>query len=516
MPSERRLHPASILFGVGAQVRSFAIPVVLVLIAGSAGWGTWQIWALPFVIPYIIVTITRYISFRYRYEVNELVIRSGLIFRNERHIPYSRIQNLDAVQNVFHRLLGVVEVRVETGGGQEPEAKMSVLPVADLEEMRQRVFAGRQGEPEQAEVAAAPAPGRTLLHLSPRELLLCGFIENRGFVLVAAAFGLVWEAGLMEGFIEGLFGEQLGEVGRQLGERKSGRGLTRLVLAALLGRGGFPLGRILVTLAAFVGLLIVIRLVSMLWALVRLHGFTIRRDGEDLRSEFGLLTRVAATIPLRRIQTLTIREGPLHRLFRRAAVRAETAGGHGGEGDGESGKKQREWLAPILPREALPGFLHEVLPELDWAAVKWNPAHPRAFRRELKQWIVAAAGLSLPFVVMLKWWDLALLAALLAWGALCARFQVANLGWAVTEGTVLFRSGWVWRQVSVARFAKIQAVTLHESPFDRRAAMARVRVDTAGAGATAHRVDIPYLARDTARELLALLSLQAGRTAFRW
>jgi hypothetical protein len=52
-------------------------------------------------------------------------------------------------------------------------------------------------------------------------------------------------------------------------------------------------------------------------------------------------------------------------------------------------------------------------------------------------------------------------------------------------------------------------VVIHESPFDRRHAMARVRVDTAGAGDLAHRVDIPYPARD-------LCDLLALRTAFRW
>ncbi len=51
------------------------------------------------------------------------MIRSGLIFRNERHVPFSRIQNVDAIQNVFHRLFGVAEVRVETGGGKEEEAR---------------------------------------------------------------------------------------------------------------------------------------------------------------------------------------------------------------------------------------------------------------------------------------------------------------------------------------------------------------------------------------------------------
>jgi membrane protein YdbS with pleckstrin-like domain len=78
------------------------------------------------------------------------------------------------------------------------------------------------------------------------------------------------------------------------------------------------------------------------------------------------------------------------------------------------------------------------------------------------------------------------------------------------------RSGWLWRQVTIARLNKIQAVALRESPFDRRAAMARVRVDTAGAGDFSHRVDIPYLDRDVARRLADRLAAQAASSAFRW
>ena len=84
-------------------------------------------------------------------------------------------------------------------------------------------------------------------------------------------------------------------------------------------------------------------------------------------------------------------------------------------------------------------------------------------------------------------------------------------------GAVLFRSGWLWRRTSVVRFGKIQAVALHESPFDRRAAMARVRVDTAGAGEASHGVDIPYLARDTAPDPRPAGSRARPRgTSFRW
>jgi membrane protein YdbS with pleckstrin-like domain len=81
---------------------------------------------------------------------------------------------------------------------------------------------------------------------------------------------------------------------------------------------------------------------------------------------------------------------------------------------------------------------------------------------------------------------------------------------------VLLRSGWIWRQETLARANKIQSVSLLASPFDRRAAMARVRVDTAGAGVTSHRVDIPYLDRTVAADLAARLAGQAASTAFRW
>lgn len=508
MPSERRLHPLSFLFGLAAGVRRFALPGILVLIAGRAGW-QWQVWAIPFVVPYALYALGRTLTLRYRFEPNEMVIRTGVLFRNERHVPYARIQNLEGVQGVLHRWLRVIEVRVDTGAGEEPETKLSVLPLADFEEMRRRVFAGRPGPAAAAEAAdaalPAPEPEGTLLQLTPPELMLAGLVQNRGSVAVAALFGLLWEIGLLDGWMDSLFGQ-----------RKFGRGLVREPLRAVFAGGGLPWGRIALTGAALVAFLLLVRVISLAWTFLHLHGFRLTRDGEDLRTEYGLLTRVVATIPLRRIQALTILESPLHRLFGRAVVKVETAGGGGGEGGDESGRKRREGLAPLLRRDRLPDFVAAVLPGMALAAVEWHAAPPRAFRRKAKSSVLLSAALSLPFAAWLQGWYLALLAPLLVWAVLAARLYVDHLGWAVTDGAVLFRTGWLWRQVSVVPFAKIQAVAIHESPFDRRAAMARIRVDTAGAGPASHRVDVPYLPRDTAGELYARLAAQAARISFRW
>jgi putative membrane protein len=501
-PSGRRLHPLSILFGFAAAARSFALPAIFFLAtAGFAGFA-WQLMMLPLAVPYLFLSVARYISFRYRYDPGEMVIRSGLLFRNERHIPYARIQNIDCRQNLAHRLLGVVEVRVETGGGQEAEATMSVLPLADFEEMRRRVFGRNDAD---AETPAAPVE-RTLLHLSPRELLIHGFIQNRGFVVIAAGLGLLWELGPLNDFLGFLSDGKM-----------PGRDAVRGLFDLPFDTGWLALKGIGLTVVALLALLVAVRLISMVWAVIRLHDFRLARAGEDLRIEHGLLTRMIATVPLRRIQTLTVLEGPLHRLFGRAAMKVDTAGGHAGSTaeDGES-PARREWLAPIFRLAELSGLVREVLPGVDLEAVEWRPAPPRAFVRELKSWILIALVVTIPLTLFLKGWALAVLPFLLAWAYAGARGTIARLGWAVTKDAVLFRSGWLWRQVSAAPFAKIQAVTIHESPFDRRAAMARVRVDTAGAGEWSHRVDIPYLPREMARELFALLEARATQTELSW
>ena len=500
MPSEYRLHPISILFNLGAQAKELVIPGIIVLL-GSRRSEMWQVWAMFLLIPYLFIVIGRYISFRYRYDEHELVIQSGVIFRNERHIPYARIQNLDAVQNPLHRAFGVVKVRLETGGGSEPEATMSVLPLDALDEMRQRVFEGRRGATATDAVAEPVQPsGTQLLSLSPRDLMVAGLIENRGLVLIAALFGIVWETGLLEGTMDRLFGEE-----------EADRGAFRNLFGALFGAGAMPWRQIGMMAAAFLGFLIFVRLLSMVWGLIRLYGYTLTRVGEDLRSEFGLFTRVVATVPMRRIQTLTVFEGPWHRLFGWAAVRVSTAGGQGRQQE----TAQREWLAPIIRRDDVASFLKEVLPDVNLGDVAFEPVHPRAIARELRVSAAIASIVSALLSVALGWWALAVFAILFAWMAIAGRQYVRHLGWALIDRAVVFRTGWLWRRTSVARFTRIQAVSFLETPFDRRTGMARVRVDTAGADSSAS-TGIPYLGRDIARGLHTKLSSEAASTEFRW
>ena len=63
-PGKRRLHPWSVLFLLNAQLRQFAVPVVIALVLGSRSRETdWQVYALPVLIPYALFVVVRYLTF---------------------------------------------------------------------------------------------------------------------------------------------------------------------------------------------------------------------------------------------------------------------------------------------------------------------------------------------------------------------------------------------------------------------------------------------------------------------
>jgi putative membrane protein len=498
MPSERRLHPTTILFGLVGQLREFAVPIVALLVAGSSrsGFGM-ELAASVLLIPYGLLAVARYHTFRYVFADTELVIRSGIISTNERHIPYARIQNLDARQNLFHRAFGVMAARIDTGSGNDADATLSVITRDAYEEIRERVFAERRDAT--AGDDARPA-GDLLLTLPTRELVIHGLIENRGMIVLAGIVGLVVQSGVDDRLYERLADDARNEQGaiRQFIGRAT-------EIAA--GANGIVLGILLVLVA-----LVMIRLLSVAIAIVRLHGFRLERIGEDLRAGFGLLTRVSSTIPLRRVQTVTVSAGLLHRWAGRVSIRVDTAGGEGSQVQ----QRRRESLAPILPADAVPGLLAAVLPEIDLGSLTWYSAADGATGRELRRRLVVAAVVSAAAVYPLGWYAAGLFAALAGLAWFSAVRYVRSLGWTTVDGAVLHRSGWLTRHMTIARFTRVQAVSMVQSPFDRRFDMARVFVDTAGATGSPHRVHIPYMTGDAARGLYTSLAAAASRTTFRW
>jgi putative membrane protein len=491
----RRLHAVSPLFSLAAVTRQFLVPFLLfVFFAQGDSWQKWLVAPFPFV---LALELVRYFTLTYRLTTHELVIRRGLLARTERHIPYERIQNIELVETAVHRVLGVAEVRLQTGGGREVEAHLRVLSRGAVDELRAALMAARP------DATAAGSPASVLLRLPPREIALHGLLTGRAFVLLGAIVGVFfeynvdWRAALgwllppevtraLEG--QGAPAWASGETAR------AALSLERWMQSALLWT------------AVFVPLLVLLRLAAASWTLVRLYDFTLARTGDGLQSRYGLLTRLSATIPRARVQVLTVQEGVVYRWLQRASVSVETAG----EFSQERGRLGSQWVAPIVPTGDLEALVREVQPDAVLDPPSWTPVHHRAFTRMARlrlAWILLiAAGAAVPLGPAVAIPALAG-AALSIWHA---RRLAARLAIALTPTSVILRTGAFGHRRSIARFARIQAVACTRSPFDRRWGMTTITVDTAG-GSAEHRIELPYLDEPAAREIYQQLKVEVAR-----
>jgi putative membrane protein len=363
--------------------------------------------------------------------------------------------------------------------------------------MRARVFAGREegGAAREPAAHAGSEPAATavvgtatcLVELGWHELVRLGLSTQRGFPIVLGVLVAANELDLLD---------------RSLLQELSSRLSWQAALDDLLLSAGLLL----------VATILIAGCLSVGWAVLRFHGYSLSRCGEELRWRAGLFTLRSTTIPRSRIQLVAVHESLLQRWSGGVSVRVETAGGSGEEG---MSAETRRWFVPWVARERLYALLAELDPEWGARPPAWRSPAP-GFRKRMAR-RAAALGLSVGMlgVVWVEPWGalaFALWPALLTLELREARF----LAWARSAGGIAFRSG-AWRRVeSYVRSARLQSVRVRSSPFDRRWGMATLSVDTAGAGPAAHAIRVPYLAREDAVAAARELTREAGAHGFEW
>ncbi|HBE70218.1 MAG TPA: hypothetical protein DDW52_18880, partial [Planctomycetaceae bacterium] len=326
-----RLHPTSIFFEAAAQARQYFFPVVLAL-AGAASGNVWTLWlAVPTLLISLIVNAVRYFTLRYQLVGDDLVVKEGLLFRRVRSVPVRRIQNIDLVQNLLHRIFDVAVVKIETASGDKPEATLRVIKIQQVQRLRAAVF--REAAMPAADISAESIPhdgfqrssdastqdstqdgstqdsftqhsalgeqtgasrrqgqdtesGELLWSTNAKHLLLAGLASNRGTVLLGVVAGLLFQ----------------GDWTDRDWYRGSAYRNAKSEINGWLPEWYGDLGTPLQVLLAVSVVLLVLRIVSVVWFFLSFHDYSLTRHGEDLRIACGLFTRVSATVPRKRIQ----------------------------------------------------------------------------------------------------------------------------------------------------------------------------------------------------------------------
>jgi putative membrane protein len=474
-----RQHPGWIAVSAIRQFRGLVIPLLIVVISrsGREDGGGLMVFAL-LTLAALLWQVVAWWFLTYEVRDGQLLVHSGVISRRERLVPLERIQAVDLSDTPLQRMLGLTGVRIETAaaGAKETEIRLEAVTQPEAEALRTGLLAGRG--------AAAPVeelPDPVIFRLSLADAFKAGATSGR---IAPAMALLLFSAQLLDRVLPE-------ELWLRLLDRVPGVGLEGALLVGALGAmlaWGLSIGGALLT-----------------WS-----NFEVRRDGDRLAISHGLLDRRRSSVPLARIQAVTIREGMLRRPFGLADVTFSSAG-WGKEG-GDAGT-----LAPVMPVAAAPALIAAAVPGFALPSETPAPAVPpqRALRPYLFAAIrplfglITAALIAAAVLPQIAWWWGLLALAALPLAALDGWYGRRDSAAALTDGRVLLRQGGLTRALTVTVPARLQRRGSRQTLFMRRAGLATLVVSLARGGRGGPR-EVRFLLAPEVDALVAKLAVVPG------
>ncbi|MDL5360712.1 PH domain-containing protein [Halalkalicoccus sp. NIPERK01] len=442
------LHPLSIPYRVVQAVLGYVPLVFFAAIAsgpalGGAGLALATLAAVVGFGGIVAWQVAYYKRFEYETTPDTFDVRSGVVSRRNREIPYRRVQNVDISRNVVQRALEIAELRVETAGGGETEAVLRYVGYEEAKRLQNELR--RRKSAEEAGIGEAVERERALYAITPEDLA----------VLAVASFDL-----RLASFLSVLLS-------------LAGPPVLIRILTDL------PISPLLVVGAVIVLVVVASALVSGASAVFSTYGFRLVQSGDELRYERGLVQRFDGSIPLDKVQTLVLRENLLKRWLGYASLAVETAGYAPGQG----GNVGSESAVPIARRGTTWGIAREIEPFEDPEIVR-PPKRARrryAFRYLLVLGVLAGALYAGTLVLGLQMYWYALLAGV-PLAPVAAHYKWKSRGYFLGADHVVVRTGFWHRTTRVVPYYRVQNAIETQTILQRRWRLASVLVDTAGTG----------------------------------
>lgn len=414
------------------------------------------------------VSVIAYFRYFFHLEEDQLVIQKGVFNRSLTKLPFERIQNLYIEQNVLHRLLGVVSLRVDSAGSSGHEVTIDALERGDAEAMRSFVLEQKQEEPAPSAEASGPALAMQslVLRLTFDDLLKIGVTQNHlatAGVIVGTVFGFLFT-------VAGAFEQDMVK--------------TLIERWPMLQPGfwGFLILAVILFIVAF--FLTLIRTVTQHYDLQ----FFESREGFQLKA--GLFNRREASMQKSKIQLIRWADNPLRRLLGlyRVTIHQAISG---------SERAAEQIAIPGCQSLQVEDVVHSSFEGSSTADFRVHGISKAYFL-----WYIRFYALLPAAVFGALWYFLGesrfalpaigfpLIGALYLW-AYQRRFKL----WLSPE-YVRTQRGVLGRTVELLPMFKVQSVRMQQSFFQRRRDLASLELFTAGGSVT-----VPFLPLDLARSL---------------
>jgi putative membrane protein len=441
-----KLDPLSVPVRAGESVVRLAWVLIIILIGSPTVGGGVPGVVFPVAAWFVVAFIYQLVYYqRFEYELTDdtLDIASGVVSRRNREIPVGRIQNVDISRNVFQRALGVAQINLETAGGSSTEASLRYVSYEEAKRLQSELGRLKRGEDDEA---GEGTPERELFSITSKELVLLGIvgIDLRLLSVVTVLLPVVAPS-LRERFADPLVG---------------------LAVTAPL---------------AAAGIVVVTALISGVLAVANYYGFRLSRQNDELLYERGLLQRYSGSIPLEKVQTLTVSENVIARRLGYASLVVETAGYAPGEAGSQS-------AVPLADRSRVFDLARSVE---KFEPIEFERPPKRARERYVVRYgllavlVIGAAFAADAYTGLTFAWYVTV--GLLPLAGVAAHLKWSNLGYDVGSEYIVLREGFWTRTITIVPYYRVQTVLDSQTVLQRRRRLATLVVDTAGSSGLTNR-----------------------------
>jgi uncharacterized membrane protein YdbT with pleckstrin-like domain len=120
------------------------LPLAVIVIANVAG-ADWPIWigVVVLVAGFLLVLLAgwlRRVFTRYTITTKHLMIRTGILSRNEASTSLDRVQNIRVVQSPAERILRTGSVEFDTASGEAADAELRFVGIDHPRDLRDRLL----------------------------------------------------------------------------------------------------------------------------------------------------------------------------------------------------------------------------------------------------------------------------------------------------------------------------------------------------------------------------------------
>ncbi len=323
----KRLHPIAIVIYMVKRLKQGPFLALVLLIAIKEKTGDPLVDWSPLCLFLLYAMFAGYMSwkrFTYRLEEHSMYIEQGIFVKKKRYIPFDRIQGISQSLGLLQRLVGVVQVHIETAGRQidEPEVILSAVSVEEAKQIERAV------------------------HHQKRENMFIE-IEDKTDTIFTLRFRDVLFLSITSG---GVFGV-IAAIGAFLSEFDDFIPFERLNIF-------FRVDDTASTLVFLFVVLMIAYVLSVIGHLFHYMNFTVVKQNKTITITTGLLQKKSISTSIERVQAIAVKESPIRYLFGYVSVHLIHAGG-----SLDDGKHGSLLLFPLVRKNKVASLIATCFPE---------------------------------------------------------------------------------------------------------------------------------------------------------